>query len=659
MEPTYQNPVYPHSCPDPFVLKHRGEYWAYCTGVAPDGRPFGVLRSPDLLRWQFVGGALEPLPEPHPHYWAPEVTYHNGRFYLYYSVGDEVNMQMRVGVASHPAGPFADSGRRLTREQFAIDGHVFVDDDGAWHLFYATDFLEHPQIGTGTVRDRMLDPLTLAGRPQPVTLPRYDWHVYDPQRAEKGGVRWHTIEGPFVLVHKRRFYQMFSGGNWQNPTYGVSYAVAARPDQPGEWEQVADGERVRPVLCTIPGQVIGPGHNSVVRGPDNRQLYAMYHRWHDGARVLSIDRLEWAGERMLIDGPSVALALAPNPATLVDQFAADDASGLGPGWQCQGGRWQAREGTAQQLEPRAGAQASRALPSPSGLLEVTVRALGQGEGGYGVAWGQLLQALVEPSAGQLRIRRHDGRSWHDERVPLPAEFNPEADQLLRLEVNARSVNLTLGHVFARWHGELLAAPAADTCALVATMPATFAGFALTAGWEDRFEQTADMAVLGWEAPAGAGWRVSDAQLWRAAGEPALAAKGPALPHYELLVNARTLDASTPIGYGVYPAYAAGQPGPLLRLEQEADGWAMVCHAPEPAARFALPDFDPSEWQQLRFRKRGDRLTLWRAGKLLGELPAPAGPAQVALLTGPAGAAFDLVRVSQLGGAAADAAPAAS
>jgi hypothetical protein len=45
----------------------------------------------------------------------------------------------------------------------------------------------------------MLDPLTLAGEPRPVTRARFDWQVYDPQRREKGGVRWHTVEGPAVL----------------------------------------------------------------------------------------------------------------------------------------------------------------------------------------------------------------------------------------------------------------------------------------------------------------------------------------------------------------------------------------------------------------------------------------------------------------------------
>lgn len=210
---TYLNPVHNRSCPDPFVLKYCGEYWAYCSHIGPDGRYFGILHSRDLIHWREIGGAIEAFPEDWDCYWAPEVTYHNGRFLMYYSVGNETYMQIRVAVADHPAGPFVDSGRRLTEEEFAIDAHVYIDDDGGWHCFYATDFLEHTHIGTGTVHDRMLDPWTLAGNPQPVTRARYDWQVYDPQRAEKGGVRWHTVEGPFVLQRKGRYYQMFSGGN--------------------------------------------------------------------------------------------------------------------------------------------------------------------------------------------------------------------------------------------------------------------------------------------------------------------------------------------------------------------------------------------------------------------------------------------------------------
>ena len=79
---TYINPVYPHSFPDPFVLKFRGEYFAYCTGDAPDGNVFGILRSRDLVKWEYVGSAMEPLASRPPFYWAPEVIYDNGKFYF-------------------------------------------------------------------------------------------------------------------------------------------------------------------------------------------------------------------------------------------------------------------------------------------------------------------------------------------------------------------------------------------------------------------------------------------------------------------------------------------------------------------------------------------------------------------------------------------------
>ena len=179
----------------PLCLNTLGNIGAIVPVYSPMVIVLVCLHSTDLVHWQELGGAMPRLPNDWPYYWAPEVVYANGKFYLYYSVGDEVNMQMRVAVATHPAGPFVDSGHRLTQEKFAIDGHVLVDDDGKRYLFYATDFLEHTFVGTGTMRDLLLDPFTLAGQPRPVTLPRYDWHVYDPNRAEKGGS---------ALAHHRR-----------------------------------------------------------------------------------------------------------------------------------------------------------------------------------------------------------------------------------------------------------------------------------------------------------------------------------------------------------------------------------------------------------------------------------------------------------------------
>src|SRR4051794_39208937 len=110
---TYQNPVYDRSFPDPFVLRFQGEYFAFCTGYAPDGCCFGRLRSNDLVTWHELSGAMQPLATGEPFYWAPEVTYRNGKFYLYYSIGNEVLMTMRVATADRPDGEFVDANVAL------------------------------------------------------------------------------------------------------------------------------------------------------------------------------------------------------------------------------------------------------------------------------------------------------------------------------------------------------------------------------------------------------------------------------------------------------------------------------------------------------------------------------------------------------------------
>jgi len=306
---TYQNPVYNQSFPDPFVLRYAGEYYAYATGHSGEGI-FQILRSTDLVNWTPAGHAM-PLPaSPAMHYWAPEVTYSEGKFYLYYSQGNEIFMELRVAVAESPTGPFEDAGVTLTKEDFAIDAHVFIDRDGTKWMFYATDFLDHTHIGTGTVVDKMLSWTKLAGKPRPVTRAKFDWQIYDPARQEKGGVRWHTVEGPAVIERKGIYYEMFSGGNWQNTSYGVSFAVTQDINSPDEWEQHANGHTVLPVIRTSP-EVMGPGHNSIVRGPNGRELYCVYHRWTDAGRVMAIDRMDVVARRIYVLGATNTPQPAP------------------------------------------------------------------------------------------------------------------------------------------------------------------------------------------------------------------------------------------------------------------------------------------------------------------------------------------------------------
>jgi beta-xylosidase len=304
---TYTNPVYSAYFADPFVLEHEGQYYAYGTSGRPhaSGRVFEVLHSTDLVAWRSRGGALEPLPsEQHLDYWAPEVAFHEGLFYMYYSAGvGDKGHQIRVASSATPEGPFHDLDRvLLPDEPFTIDAHPFRDDDGQWYLYYAKDFLDGERVGTALAVARLTSMTALEGKPRTVLRATADWQIFQKNREVYGGVYdWYTLEGPFMRKHAGRYYLFFSVGAWEKPNYGVSYAVAESPLGPFV-EPEADGPTV---MRSVPGKVVGPGHNSIVRGPDGHD-YLVYHAWdpQKTGRRMCIDRLDWRDEQPVTAAPT-------------------------------------------------------------------------------------------------------------------------------------------------------------------------------------------------------------------------------------------------------------------------------------------------------------------------------------------------------------------
>lgn len=307
---TYRNPVWPGYLADPFVLRSGDRYYAYGTGSdvgngrQSDGRVFPVLSSPDLVNWTAHGGALEPATKSGAEaYWAPEVAERDGRFYLYYAR----DMRLRVATAEVPTGPFRDTGHDLfPNEPFSIDGSPFRDPrDGKWYLFFAKDFFDR-RAGTGTAVVPLADDMvTPAAEPQVVVRASSDWQIFQRNRRwyDRDWEAWHTVEGPFVVEHGGTYYCFYSGGCWETADYGVGYAVASHPL--GSWRD--DWSREGPVVLKgIPDKVLGPGHNSVVRGPDGRTDFIVYHAWDPArtARRMCIDRLMFTPDGPRCEGPS-------------------------------------------------------------------------------------------------------------------------------------------------------------------------------------------------------------------------------------------------------------------------------------------------------------------------------------------------------------------
>ena len=325
---TYTNPVYLAYFADPFVWKVGRTYYAVGTGaVEAAGNTlridrctlFPLLRSADLVNWEPLGAALvRPDDPPGDHFWAPEVARgDDGVFYLYYSVGwGDKNHQLFVAASETPQGPYRQVAGPLIDPAecpFAIDPNPFRDEDGRWYLFYARDYLDTKdgtRAGTALAVRPMAGMTKLAGEESTVLRARHDWTLFKAGREMYGRVwDWHTLEGPCVVRRGGKYYCLYSGSNWETEHYGVDWCVASHPL--GPWLGASEsGPRL---LKSVPGHARGPGHNSLVTGPDGKTDWIVYHAWdeHRTARRMCVDRVEWTEAGPRCTGPTWTPQPAP------------------------------------------------------------------------------------------------------------------------------------------------------------------------------------------------------------------------------------------------------------------------------------------------------------------------------------------------------------
>ena len=631
---TYINPVFAESFPDPFVLKHRGEYFAYCTGFADDGRVFGVLHSRDLVSWTKLGGAMTPLDPSPPYYWAPEVTYDNGKFYLYYSVGNETLMEIRVAVSDVPSGGFVDSGVRLTSEEFAIDAHVFIDDDRTKYLFYATDFLEHTHIGTGTVVDRLIDWFTLEGKPRPVTRAKYDWQVYDPERKEKGGVRWHTVEGPAVMKRKGKYFEMFSGGNWKNTTYGVSFATTDDINTAEEWSQFSDGEKVLPVLRTMPDRIVGPGHNCIVCGPNGRELYCVYHRWTEDGRVMAIDRMDFAGDRIFVIGATDTPQPGPFQPSVRDLWNTARRAGV----------WEFTDG-----EVRSGQEAISELtleqPPVSFLCEFGLRFAGehQPDGTLALAFASgkgKLELTLHPLSNVARLTVPDDSPGLPSIFKLPEEIDWSAWHDLRIEVDHHRLHVSLdGRALAI--KTCLANGLNDVTVRVEHLAIAISSFSLTEGFEEIFVDELPLEGNGWTLVGDGTHCLKNGEVLINSDDKYLLQRSEIFGSCELAANFRLPDEQARARYGLI--LTAGNDKFRFEVDPERSAVLVADTAPIP-----LPNnVDLSSFHQLRLVKIEGQVLCYFDNALLGEFSINTDAAAASVFCDRGKVAVEMVRLTRI------------
>jgi hypothetical protein len=178
--------------------------------------------------------------------------------------------------------------------------------------------------------------------------------------------------------------------------------------------------------------------------------------------------------------------------------------------------------------------------------------------------------------------------------------------------------------------------------------AAFAGFALTIGYEDLFDEPVAPEAFGWHVRSGQ-WSLDSGELRGEPGEgDALIVKMHALDEYELVVATRAVQAGAPRLYAVYPAVRGEDVGPALLVERGERGWDAVWREAGEERRHRLPaTFDPMQHQQWRFRRQGGQIEVAWESHLIGRFSAERGAAAAGLAACDGPALFEMVRATAL------------
>jgi arabinan endo-1,5-alpha-L-arabinosidase len=297
---------------DPVMIRQNNTYYIFCTG-----RGITVFSSPDMKNWKkeepvFAKApqwAVDAIPTFKGHIWAPDISFHNGEYYLYYSVSAFGKNTSCIGLAtnktldpSNPEFKWVDHGKVIQSipgqtNWNAIDPNLIVDADGTPYLVFgsfwdgikmvkmspdaksvAEDISKIPTIASRKTASNATNPPSVENNP-----------------VDAGG---NAIEAPFVFK-KGKYYYLFASIDYcckgVNSTYKMIVGRSAKLtgpyiDHSGKPMTTGGGT----ILLAGDENWHGVGHNAVVSfdGTD----YLVFHGYDahdDGKPKLNIRKLNW------------------------------------------------------------------------------------------------------------------------------------------------------------------------------------------------------------------------------------------------------------------------------------------------------------------------------------------------------------------------------
>ena len=262
---TFKNPIRT-SAADPFVTYKDGFYYMVFT----QANRVQIHKSNTLegLGSAHVSTALIPPASGMGccNIWAPELFHLDGRWYLYYTADDGVDINHRMYVLEN-ASADPTTGTWVNRGRVAGMPNAFAIDATVLDLGTRRYFLWSGRNGPMELWiAAMANPWSITGTPVMISTPIYAWEKVG------GGVN----EAPAALVRNGKVFITYSASACHSDDYALGMLIASASSNlllPGSWTSPST-----PVFSKSPANgVYGPGHNSFVKSPDGTEDWIVYH----------------------------------------------------------------------------------------------------------------------------------------------------------------------------------------------------------------------------------------------------------------------------------------------------------------------------------------------------------------------------------------------
>jgi arabinan endo-1,5-alpha-L-arabinosidase len=288
---------------DPVIIQQDSTWYIFCTGQG-----ISVWSSTDRLSWKKESPvfstppvwALNSIPGFKGHIWAPDISYYNGVYYLYYAVSAFGKNTSAIGLATNktlnPASPYykwQDHGQVIQsvpgRDMWnAIDPNLIIDSAG-------TPWLSFGSFWNGIKLVRLNPEGTAPAGPQ-------EWYTIaarprDPATPDSSAGNA-AIEAPFIFK-KNGYYYLFVSWDYccraEKSTYKVVVGRSKKLAGP-YYDKAGTDMRLNGGTLLLEGDKdwYGAGHNAVYSS-DGKE-FIVFHAYdaHDkGRSKLRIKLLYW------------------------------------------------------------------------------------------------------------------------------------------------------------------------------------------------------------------------------------------------------------------------------------------------------------------------------------------------------------------------------